>query len=200
MADANDLVEIKAGDLANLQRAKKLLGDLYADKDQGATVRRALKKIDPSLQIPDEVADAYAEPLRKENAELKKTLDALSKRVDDDAASRKDEADLASLNRSIDSAVKKHKLTEEGRAGLIKVMQDRQIADADAAALVFKETLPKSGPTRAHTGPLPSAFNLLEVNTPKDKTDESVQKFWDNPQRAADDVVRDILNEVDEAA
>lgn len=198
--DPNALVEVKASDLAALQRAKGLLGSLYADKDQGAAVRRALKKIDPSLQIPDEVAEQYAAPLRAENEELKKNLGELSKKFDDDRKSRQDEADLAKLTSSIDRAVSKHKLTEDGRAGLIKVMQERQIADADAAALVFKETLPKPQPTRAHTGPLPSAFNLLEVNTPKDKTDSEVQAFWDNPQKAADDVVKSILEEADEAA
>lgn len=199
MAEADEMVEVSAKDLATLRRAKDLLGKVWADPDHGATVRRAAKKADPTLAIPEDVADKYSEPLRKENEELKKNFGELSKRFDDDRKARQDDADLAKLHAGIDKAVRDHRLTEEGRAGLIKVMQDRQIADPDAAAHVFKASLPKTKPMSAN-GPLPSAFNLLEVNTPKDKTDSTVQAFWDNPQNAADSVVREILNEIDEAA
>jgi hypothetical protein len=194
MPEPHDIVEVTAAELANLKRAKGLLDRLYSDKDNGPATRRALKKIDPTLAIPDDVAEEYAAPLKAENDALKKRLDDLAKSVDEDRAKRKDEDDLAEMHRKIDSVVAKRGLTDEGRAGLIETMQKRQIADAEAAALVYLDTLPKAKPARA-ASPLPQAFNLMQVNNAKDKTDESVQAFWDNPLAAMENEAIAVLNE-----
>jgi hypothetical protein len=199
MPDPTEIVEVDAKTLANLQRAKDLLNKVYSDKKHGPAVRRALKDADPTLAIPEDVADEYAAPLKAENDALKKRLDDLAKSLDEDRAKRKDEDDLAEMNRRIDDVVRKRGLTDDGRAGLIETMQKRQIADPEAAALLYLDTLPKSKP-RPVASPLPSAFNLMQVNNAKDKTDASVQAFWDNPLAAMENEALAVLSEGEEAA
>lgn len=198
MPAPDELVEVSASELANLRRSKDLLNGLYTSKDHGAQTRRALKKLDPTLQIPEDVADEYAEPLRRELADTKKQLDALKAQQDEDRTKRKDEDDLAELNRRIDSVVAKRGLTEDGRAGLIDMMQKRQLADPEAAALLYLDSLPKPQPRKA-ASILPQDFNLMQVNDGKDKTDESTQRFWDNPMRAMELEAINVINEMEAA-
>lgn len=196
------LIEVDETEYNQLKRAKDLLNGLYTSEDQAtrSTTRKGLKKLGLAVQDEDEIAERHAAPIRakleesdKRVADMAAQLEALKKAQDDRDA-------LSKIHERIDEVVRKRKLTADGKDSLIKVMQERQIADPDAAALILLDSLPKTpGPSKASTV-LPQTFNLLEVRNSPDKTDETIQKFWDNPQAAADEEVARILGEIDEAA
>lgn len=195
-----ELVEIDAAELATLKRSKDLLGKLYGDKEIGSVVRRGLKRADPTLNIPEDVADEVSAPINAKIKEIEESNKTLRERLEAKESADKDRDALADIHARINAVASKRKLTDDGKAGMIKLMQERQIADPEAAALLYLDTLPKAQPRRASTM-LPGGLNLMQVNDKDDKTDAEAQAFWENPEHAADNVVREILNEfVDEAA
>lgn len=194
MPEANELVEVSAGELAALRNAKGLLETLWGNKETGTAFKRMVKKVNPQAKIPDlELAEEFAEPINKELGTLKEQNAALLKRLDERDAKDKDERDLRDIHAKIDDVARKRGLTDEGKAGLIKTMQDRQIADPDAAALLYLDSLPKAAPIKGHAA-LPQRMNLFGVNTPE-KQDEQIDKLFKDPQGFMDDEIANVLNE-----
>lgn len=194
MADP-ETVEITRQDLLTLQNTYKLMNSLMLDKTHGVPFKRLLKAYDPKIPVPDvELADAIAAPIQGEIEELKKSnkalLDRLDKREKDDG----ERDQLSQVYTKIDRVVKDHGLTDEGKAGMIKVMHDRQIADPEAAALVYLNSIPKPKPQTGGQQYLPQTMNLFGVNTPKGE-DALVDAFFDDPMKAQDQVIADIINE-----
>lgn len=194
-AAESETVEITKQDLATLQRSYKVLNGLMLDPKQGLPFKRMLKAFDPSIPVPDvELADTIAAPIQAELDELKKSNAALLARLDKREKDDGDRDTLTDVYAKIDKVVKDHGLTDEGREGMIKVMHDRQIADPEAAALVYLNGLPKPKPQTGGQQYLPQTMNLFGVNTPRGEN-ELVDAFFDDPMKAQDAVITDILNE-----
>ena len=198
MADEpkDGMVQISQADLTVMQNAYNTLNAMWTNKDHATDFKRLLKKVKPDTNIPElDITDRYVKPLEEKLTALETENQKTRKELEDDRKARKDEKDLSDVYGKIDVVVKKRGLTDEGRAGMIKVMQDRQIADPEAAALIYLDGLPKTKVTKAG-GVLPSAMNMFGVDDDKDSEFEA---FWKNPVKAQDKVIAQILNEAEAA-
>jgi hypothetical protein len=200
-----DTVELPRANAIIYQRAYKLLDALMSNTATATSFKRLAKAADPKgelIKVPDiELADEVAKPINDRIA----TLEAENKKLRDeivaDKQKLKDDADLRDINTRIDEVVRKRRLTEDGRKGLIETMQKRQIADPDAAALVYLESLPKPDAQK------PSAIlpqRMGQFTNPREPffgaDEDKVKKFMAEPEAAADEEIARILNEAQEAA
>jgi hypothetical protein len=191
-APASDKVEMSKADFTLLKAAYDTLNTLWSNPKHALTVKKMVKEVRPETNIGDvEVLETVTKPINDELKATKDELAAMKKSIEDDKKKAKDDGDLKTITEKIDAVVKKRSLTEEGKAGLIKVMQDRQIADPEAAALVYLDQLPKAAPVKPNNA-LPSY--LTPFGTSEDK-DNEYKAFWENPQKAADHEITKILNE-----
>lgn len=199
--DPNETVEITRGQLAMLQRGHSLLDKLYSSKETGTAFKRLAKTADPEgklIKVPDiDIADEFAKPINDKLAALEEDNKKLRTSIEEDKKQRKDDADLFDINTRIDLVVKKRGLTDEGRKGLIKTMQDRQIADPDAAAAVYLESIPKPDSQRP-SSILPQRLGKWDGSGREPFSghdDEKIKKFFEDPEAAADEEIANILNE-----
>lgn len=195
-----ETVEIPKQQLATLQQAYNVLNNLYTGK-RATDFKRLLKESDPEgkmVKVADlDLADEIAAPIKGEIGELQKRHEALLKRVEDREKAEKDERALNDMHAKINEVAKDYKLTEDGRKGMIKVMQDRQLADPEAAALLYLKSIPAAEPQRAADSSryVPDKLNLFDGATDKGKGDATIEKFWKDPVAAMDDEIVKILNE-----
>ncbi len=194
MAEAapTDRVEISAVDLQTLQNAYNTLNGLWTNPKHSLAIKKMVKDVKPETSIPElEIAERYAEPLRKDLDDSKAEMLKLREEMAKEKKERDEEKQLTGVYKKIDDVVKARHLTEEGRAGLIKTMQDRQIADPDAAALVYLDTIPKPQQVKGQTY-LPESMNMY--GTDDDKGGD-FEEFWHNPVKAQDKMIAKIINE-----
>ncbi len=187
--------EITEQQLAGFQKAMTLLDKLTGDPKTGLSTQRKLKEIDPSLNFPGiDVGDVVVQPIKDE---LTKTQETLQKLQDERAAEKEAAANAAlegKLRDSIGKAQSKYKLTDEGVHGLVKFMQERQVADAELAAPAYLETLPKA-PAPIKPSPFaPQHANLFGTGDDRG-SDENIKSLHDDPVRWFDREVASILAE-----
>lgn len=199
---ADETVEIPKAHFDLYQKAYSLLGKLVNNKEVGTRVKRDIMKIDESIKFPDlDTADAYAEPLKAEIELSKKELAEMKKKFDEREAKESEREQLGDIYAKIDATVKKRKLTDEGREGLIKTMKDRQIADPDAAALVYLDSLPKPKPARpsGHSSNKWNMYSGMDGEN-KEQQDAETKRLLADPMQFLDDKTAEILDEDQEAA
>jgi hypothetical protein len=114
-------------------RGYKLHDKLYDHPTHGLPMKRMLKEVDPTINIPE---IDIAEPLVNK---LQSQIDALKQE-------RTDERDLTALKRDLDAAQKKHRLTDEGMDEVKRLMVERKIADPEAAALLVVSNIEPPNP------------------------------------------------------
>ena len=135
-----------------------LLNQVWTDPKVGSAVRKRAKELNPQITIPDEhpvavQANERMDALEQQNA-------ALQKMLDEQAAERDRRDQETKLREGIGRAQDRFRLTDDGVAGTIKLMQDRQITDPEAAAALFVDSLPKAKPTQGSTILPRGEFNL----------------------------------------
>lgn len=178
-----ETVTVSRADLAKAQGLNNLLDRLWADPEVGETVRRRAKVLEPSLPIPDDHPVATA--LRGQLKQTEDALAALRKEYQDDAAARSAKDQESALREQLGLVQEKRGLTDEGMAGVIQLMQDRQIADPDAAALAYLDKLPKTTPQAGANRFFDTRPNLFGSQA----QDAAWEKLWtDEPGFFADQV------------
>lgn len=163
-----------------------LLSQLWGDVEVGETVRRRAKALNPQIAIPDE--HPVAVQVRGELSKTRDEVAALQKLLDEQkaaAAQREAEADLRSR---LGKAQDRFRLTDDGLAGTIKLMQDRQISDPEAAAALYVDSLPKASPSSA-SPVMPSNKLNLWGTTSKDDA-------WEKLHTDQDGFFADVVNQV----
>jgi hypothetical protein len=193
MADDPEKVEISAADLKVLQAAYNTLNGLWTNPKHGLAIKRMVKDVKPDTSIPElDIAERYAEPLRKDLDDSKAEMAKLREEMAKDKKERDEKEQLRGVYAKIDDVVKKRGLTDEGKAGLIKTMQDRQIADPEAAALVYLDSIPKPQPQVKGQAYLPQSMNMYGMD---DGKESEFAAFWENPVKAQDNMIAKIINE-----
>lgn len=135
-----------------------LLNQVWTDPKVGSAVRKRAKELNPQITIPDEHPVAVQANERMDALEAQNA--ALQKMLDEQRAERERRDQEAKLREGIGRAQDRFRLTDDGVAGTIKLMQDRQIADPEAAAALFVDSLPKAKPTQGSTILPRTDFNL----------------------------------------
>lgn len=195
-----EVVEIPKAQLGVLQAAYQLLNGMYTGP-KATEFKRLLKQHDPEgklVKTPDvDLADEVAKPLKDDIATLREENSKLLKRLDDRDKAEKDDKALRDMHSKIDEVVASRKLTKEGREGLIKTMQERQIADPEAAALVYLDKLPKPEPAKAGDASryLPQKINIFESANEKGQGDANTEEWFKDPIGKFDKEVAAVLNE-----
>lgn len=167
----------------------KLLNQLWADEKVGETVRRRAKEIRPEITIPDD--HPVAVKVRGEVHNLRGQLSDLQAKL---LASEQEKANAlaeSTLREALGKAQSRFKLTDDGMAGTIKLMQERQIADAEAAAALYVDSLPKNGPSVPNAF-LPKKMNLFGTTN----VDEQWRSLHENPDQFFADTVNAVLSEM----
>ena len=171
-----------------------LFNRLWNDPEKGADIRRRAKELHPEITIPDEHPAALA--ANKRIDELSAQTSALQKMLDERAQSDAQREAESRLRDSLGKAQSRFKLTDEGMAGTIKLMQERQIADPEAAAALYVDSLPKNAPAPA-TSMLPGGkFNLFGTTA----KDDAWEKLHVDPDGYFADVVNQVFSELPPAA
>ena len=200
MADEpnGETVTISKHDLGLLQGSWKLLNGLWDHPEHGATIKRAAKAVDPTIRVPEiDVAEPMLAPIRAE-LEERKIKDA--ERDAEIAAlkqEREDEKAVGNLQKSLDAAQKKYRLTDDGMAEVKKIMADRHINDpAAAAAFVVSEIEPAAPVTGSNFSPQDA--NIFGIDGKSE--DESIKSLHENPMKWLDRAVPEIMAEFERDA
>jgi hypothetical protein len=165
MADVFDGIELtpeQKAELATLRRGYFLLDKLMTDPAHGTSTKRALKAVDPSLNIvvPEDVAEPLIAPIKQEIDALKtshaETLAAIDEKktaieqvVENFNKTRQDEKEVTDLQGKIDAAARKYRFTDEGKAALIEHMRATNTSDPDTAGAYLVQHMERPAPTAA---------------------------------------------------
>ena len=181
-------------DLDLASRARALHDRLYTHADTAASYRASIEKVVPGFKDP---AAAAAAPYVAK-------LDELSKWKDEFLANQskeREEAAKAAAQSDFDGAwngvVKSYSLTDEGQEKLGKFMQDRKLADPEAAAALYYKQNPEPpaavtpdsiAPASWGIGPLPGedpASSKLLMERPEAWADQEAATALTEFRRAA---------------
>lgn len=195
MAGEPEKVELTKDAYDRLMAIKSLMDKAWDDKDTGASFRATLKKVDPSLKIPDDLAASAIEPVKGELAESRKETKELRERLDKFLTDTKDEKDTASLRADLDRAKKDFGLDDDGMKLVMQRMKDKSNPDVEAAAAFVARSIPKPKPL-ANEG-LGGGIDTLFGTTKKEDAFEALHTGGDpfKPGGWFDREAQKILNE-----
>lgn len=181
------LVQIDARELQTYRELGNLLGKAWNDPDEGVAVQRALKKIKPDLQTMDDNPVVRAANKAREASDAKVT--ALQTAFDEYKTAAEQKEQEHALRRQLGDVQTKRGLTDEGMTKVIELMQERKLADPDAAALLYLDTIPKSKPQGGANKYFESSkLNLFGTQSP----DEAWRQLHESP----DDFFAGVVNQV----
>jgi len=167
-----------------------ILNTLWGDPDIGEPLRRKAKEKFPNITIPDD--HPVATGVRKELASERAAREALQARLDAIETTRTAETAERQLRDNLGRAQSRFKLTDEGLQGTMKLMQERQIADAEAAAALYVDSLPKVAPASPASAYMPGKFNLFGTTA----ADEQWRKLHEDQDGYFADVVNQVFTEM----
>jgi hypothetical protein len=121
------MAEISDAELAELRGAHRLLDAVIKNPETKDDAARILKKLNPKAAVPEyDLKVAVGKALQQRDERIAK----LEKMITDEKVDAK-------FNRDLDAAAARHGITEEARPKVLKLMQDRNIYDPEAATLLF---------------------------------------------------------------
>ena len=197
-----DLTPQQRQELDTLRRGYQLADKIIKDNQVGLAVKRRLRETDPSLNITipeDDIAEPLLKPVREQVSTLETKLTelqgqlaekstALDTKFAEDEQRRRDQDDLAKLQSSIESTVRKHRFTDQGRTELINHMKATNTSDPDTAAAYLLQNMEKPAPVASNGIASPEArrngapdVDLFQLATGHD--DESMKLLHSNPQK-----------------
>lgn len=193
-----DLVQISKADLATLQKSFTLLNKLWDDPEHGGDLKRAAKKVDPSLRIPEiDVAEPLLKPINETLTKVQEENAKLREEMEKDRQSREDDKELGKLVENLAKAQKRYNLTDLGMAEVRKRMAEDGIASPMAAAALVASDIepakPMSGSNFA-----PADLNPLGIDGKSDEAD--IKALHTNPEKWFDRAVPEILAEFEQDA
>ena len=141
------MAELSDEQVAELQKADKLLRALYSDNTTGIALKKLIKQKFPDAVMPEldalkSVEDAEERVAKKANegvAEVKKMVEDMLA----DRKKEKEDGRVDDFKKRIAKVVKDRSYTEDGEKKLLEIMQSRNIEDPDDAAIIFEARTPK---------------------------------------------------------
>jgi hypothetical protein len=188
----------KEGDAAILEKSYKLFNSLYDDPEHGATFKQAIKKVDPTVRIPEiDVAEPLLKPIREQQAAMAEENKKLREEIEKDRQERADNRDVMDLSQKLESAQRKHRLTPDGMTEVKKIMAERGIADPEVAATYVVANIERAAPvTGSNFGPTDA--NVFSMDGSSE--DAKMKLLHNSPMKFLDAEVSDIMAEFENAA
>lgn len=146
----SETVTISKDSFETLTKIKALMDKTWDGKDTGGPLRALLKKVDPSIKIPEDVADSVIAPVNARAEAAEKAAKDTAERLDKFLAESKDKDDTATLRTELSSAQKKFGLDDEGLTKVMQRMKDKSNPDVEAAAAWVASQAPKPQPLADH--------------------------------------------------
>lgn len=173
----SETVEIDAGELRQLQAAYNLQNKLFNNKESKAFYEKAIKanpEFKDKYQTVEDVADPVVTPLK---AQIKALEERLQKR---------DDKEFDDHMKSTFKDLQKHRgYTEEGIEQIKKIMVDKNIADAEAAADHWEKKNPAKSLESSYSG---NSWNFTEN---ADKAGDDANWFNTNPDTMIERIALD---------
>ncbi len=150
MAGEAETVTIPKAAYDTLTAIKSLMDKAWDGKDTGASLRKILKQVDPTIKIPEDVADSVIAPVNARAEAAEKAAKETSERLDKFLAETKDKDDTAALRKDLKDAQKKFGLDDDGMTKVMNRMKDKNNPDVEAAAAWVAASAPKPQPISDH--------------------------------------------------
>ena len=171
----NGMVQISARDLQMQRDMLTLFDKVWNDKDVGQQVRRKAKEIRPEINIPDD--HPIVQQSQARSAELETKLTALDTAFNEYKSKAENSAAEGRLRNQLGEVQSKFGFTDEGMQKVIGLMQERQLADPEAAALLYRESIPKPAPQGNNRPYTDSRLDLYGTT----RVDEKWEKLHTDP-------------------
>lgn len=196
-ATQGDSVTISRADLVTLQGGYKLLNSLWDHPEHGAAVKRAAKAIDPKLRIPEiDVAEPLLKPINERLDAMTEENKTLREQMAADKTAREDDKALSDLKTRLADAQKKHRLTDEGMAEVMKIMKDRNVADPEIAARYVVSEIEHPAQSISGSNFGPQSANIFDMDG--SSKDDDIKSLHKDPVKWLDQVVPKIMAETDQ--
>ncbi len=180
-------VQIDAQELAQLRKLGQLLGTAWNDPEDGMTVQRIVKKHQPDIQTMDDNPIVRAANKRLEETTEKYT--ALETAFNEFKSKAELKEQESAIRKQLGDVQTKRGLTDEGMTKVIELMQERKLADPDAAALLYLDSVPKAPPVAGNNKYFESNRLNLFGTTSKDDA-------WEKLHTDQEGFFADVVNQV----
>jgi hypothetical protein len=188
--DATDQASLEMSDAPTQEQALLgLLNQIWGDPEVGEQVRPRAKALNPAITKPDEHPVVVGTQTALRAAEQR--VSALETLMAEQAAKANQTAEENRLRTSLGKAQERFKLTDEGLAGTIELMQSRQIADPEAAAALYVDGLPKQKPSTGSNFLPSNKLNLFGTS----QQDAAWEQLHTDPDQFFADTVNRIVSD-----
>lgn len=178
----------------NQIRSEQLMEALWGSADLGPRIRKVAKERFPDIRLPEETIDPVITPLREENEALKQRLDALSEKFEAREKETAESKTFRELEASVNAAVAKFGLTDEGRAAMLDRMKEtRNFTDVEAAAAFIAHATPPQATAGPSWAAGPAKLNLFGSAEPE----EQYKRLHTNPEGYLEDQLREFASNPD---
>lgn len=190
MSGATQFVQISAAELETHRKLNAIFDGLWNDPVVGEQVRLRAKEKNPEITIPDESPIALA--AKKQVADLTTQVTGLSTALAEFQAKAAQKEGETALRKQLGDVQAKYGLTDDGMAKVIETMQQRQLADPEAAALLFRESIPKAPPVSATSRHFDTKADMFGTT----RKDDAWEQLHTNPDAFFADVVNQVFSEI----
>lgn len=184
------MAEVPDTELQQMRALNQLFDQIWNDPTHGETVRRLAKEKNPAIQIPDE--NPVAKQAFAKLAATEEKLTGLQTAFEEYKSKGETDRATAKLREDLGAVQSKFNFTDDAMAKTIEIMQQRQLADPEAAALIYRESLPKAVPT----SPSARFFDGKADMYGTTKVDEKWEKLHVDPDSFFQDVVNEVFTEM----
>lgn len=186
------LVEIDEEEVRQNRQLRGVVTKLLANPKAKLLVQRAQKMVDPGAITPElDQQGAIEEPV----SEMQKRLDAMEKQLKDRDSEAEKTATLSSLSSKIEAGITKLRQdgwTDDGIAGVRKLMDEKGLIDPEIAAAYFEKQHP---PQQVAQPSGSGAWNFME-QAPDAASDLKALIENKGEGLVVDKLAREALNEV----
>lgn len=184
------MAEIADNELQQLRASLALFEHVWGDPEIGEAVRKKAKEKNPAIAIPDD--NPIAKKAMTELQGLRDNYTALDTAFNEYKAKGESDRAEQALRKNLGDVQDKYRFSDEMMAKTIEVMQARQIADPEAAALIVRESIPKTPPM----SPASKFFDGKADMYGTTRVDEQWAKLHTDPDGFFSDVVNEVMTEM----
>jgi membrane-associated HD superfamily phosphohydrolase len=174
------LVQVDESELATLKAAYDLQNKLYTGKNKRGYEKLLKEEFGERVQTTDDIADQYTAPLKKELDELREWKKSLEEKEQDNH-----------LKQTFESLKNTRGYTDEGIGQIQKIMLEKKIADAEAAADHWEKKNPAKPAESNGFGE--SGWNFTDEIS---QENSDAANWFANPDRMFDKVARETIDSI----
>lgn len=187
--------ELTEEEYRNLKSLQGTVQNMLKNPKSAVLLEKAHKEIDPKAPTPRLDAEAERLALLEEPNKRVAALEARLEAEETARVKRENDAKIASLaarHEQAFAALRKQRWTEDGIAGLKKMMEEKGIIDVEIAAAAYERLHPPAEPLQQ--GRI-GGFNLFEPASDEDADWKKLLETKGESEPLVDNLARKALNE-----